>query len=225
MEVEDEEEKDYLQRKETRWKALIRDPRRVEKVITHTVDHLLKFPDPSGFKAQLVVIDRTACSMYKDALDAELKKRGRPPEWSEVVISEGQNDPPELERFHYGKEKTDGIIEYFKLTPAQWEQWNRDKFGEDRSKWQPPLKILIVCDRLLTGFDAPVEQAMYLDKPLRDHNLLQAMARTNRPLPEMGKRNGLIIDYFGVFEDLQKALNFSEDIREEAVINWDKLRE
>lgn len=225
MEVEDEEEKDLLQRKERRWKALARDPRRIGEVVSHMVEHFLAYPDPSGFKAQLVTIDRTACSLYKDALETEFKKRGLPSEWSEVIISQGQNDPPELERFRYSKEKTDEIIEYFKLTPAEWETWNTKLSGYDRSKWKPPLKILIVCDRLLTGFDAPMEQVMYLDKPLRDHNLLQAMARTNRPLPEMGKRSGLIIDYFGVFENLQKALNFDESIREEAVINWDRLKE
>ena len=82
-----------------------------------------------------------------------------------------------------------------------------------------------MCDKLLTGFDAPVEQVMYLDKPLRDHNLLQAMARTNRPFPEMGKKCGLIIDYFGVFNELEKALNFDEKVREEAVIDWQKLKE
>jgi type I restriction enzyme R subunit len=222
MEVEDDEEKELIQRKETRWKALARDPRRVAKVVAHLVDHFLAHPDPSGFKAQLVAIDRPACAIYKDALDIEFQKRGLPPEWSEVVISQAQNDPPELKRFHYTKEQTDDLIDYFKLTPAQWGEWNLKKRGEDQAAWRMPLKILI--DRLLTGFDAPIEQVMYLDKPLRDHNLLQAIARTNRPLPEMGKRNGLIVDYFGVFEDLQKALNFDESIREEALIDWGKLR-
>ncbi len=115
------------------------------------------------------------------------------------------------------------MIDYFKLTPKEWEDWNREAFGEDHSKWKPPLKILIVCDRLLTGFDVPVEQVMYLDKPLRDHNLLQAIARTNRPLPSMNKRTGVVVDYFGVFSNLAKALNFDESIREEALIDWDKL--
>jgi type I restriction enzyme R subunit len=133
-----------------------------------------------------VCIDRLACDQYKKDLDAELSKRGIADgaAWSDVIISEAQNYPPELERYYYGKDTTDKLIESFKLTPQQWEAWNRDQFGDDRSKWKPPLKILIVCDRLLTGFDAPIEQVMYLDKPLRDHNLLQAMARTNRPLTE-----------------------------------------
>lgn len=224
MEVDDEELKDFLQRRETRWKALTRDPRRVKKVVADMVDHFLKHPDPSGFKAQLVTIDRLACSAYKDALDAELKQRGLPAEWSDVIISEAQNDPPELAKYHYGKEKCDELIDYFKLTPKQWEKRNTEKHGPDTTKWRPALKILIVCDRLLTGFDAPIEQVMYLDKPLRDHTLLQAMARTNRPFPEMGKRNGLIIDYFGVFEDMQKALNFDEKELEQALINWEALR-
>jgi type I restriction enzyme, R subunit len=77
---------------------------------------------------------------------------------------------------------------------------------------------------LLTGFDAPVEQVMYLDKPLRDHNLLQAIARTNRPLPAMQKRTGIVVDYFGVFTNLEKAHNFDENIREESLIDWDALR-
>ena len=116
------------------------------------------------------------------------------------------------------------MIDFFKLTPAEWEAWNRERHGEERTKWRPPLKILIVCDRLLTGFDAPIEQVMYLDKPLRDHNLLQAIARTNRPLPSMQKRTGLVVDYFGIFANLEKALNFDENIREESLIDWDALR-
>ena len=81
-----------------------------------------------------------------------------------------------------------------------------------------------MCDRLLTGFDAPVEQVMYLDKPLRDHNLLQAIARTNRPLPSMKKRTGVVVDYFGNFDSLEKALNFDESVREESLIDWDALK-
>ena len=66
---------------------------------------------------------------------------------------------------------------------------------------------------------------MYLEKPLRDHNLLQAIARTNRPLPSMKKRTGIVVDYFGVFADLEKALNFDESVREESLIDWDRLRD
>ena len=224
MELEDEEAKDLIQRQRAQWKELARHPQRVAIVIERMLKHFLEHPDPSGFKAQIVAVDRKACAVYKGALDAKLKARGLPPEWSDVIISAAQNSEPDVARFEYPKAKQDELIDYFKLTPAEWEAWNREQHGEDRGRWRPPLKILIVCDRLLTGFDAPVEQVMYLDKPLRDHNLLQAIARTNRPLPSMMKCTGVVVDYFGVFSNLEKALNFDESVREESLIDWDALR-
>jgi type I restriction enzyme R subunit len=224
MELEDEEAKDFVQKKKSQWKELARLPKRIDIVLEKVLTHFLQHPDPNGFKAQLVAVDRTACARYKEALDTKLEGRGLPAEWSDVIISEAQNDEPELQKFHYGKQKQDELIDYFKLTPSEWARFNQERFGDDRSKWRPPLKILIVCDRLLTGFDAPVEQVMYLDKPIRDHNLLQAIARTNRPLPAMEKRTGLVIDYFGVLQNLEKALNFDENIREESLIDWEALK-
>jgi type I restriction enzyme R subunit len=224
MELEDEEAKDFVQRQRAQWKELARHPDRIEIVLERMLAHFLEHPDPNGFKAQLVAVDRKACALYKQVLDEKLTARGLPPEWSDVIISAAQNSEPEVERFEYAKAKQDELIDFFKLTPAEWEAWNRERYGDDRSRWRPPLKILIVCDRLLTGFDAPVEQVMYLDKPLRDHNLLQAIARTNRPLPAMKKRTGIVVDYFGVFTNLEKALNFDESVREESLIDWDALR-
>ena len=224
MELEDEEAKDLIQRQRAQWKELARHPDRVAIVVERVITHFLEHPDPNGFKAQLVAVDRKACALYKKVLDAALAARGLSADWSEVIISAAQNSEPEVERFEYPKAKQDELIDYFKLTPGEWEVWNRERYGDDRSKWRPPLKILIVCDRLITGFDAPVEQVMYLDKPLRDHNLLQAIARTNRPLPAMKKRTGIVVDYFGVFTNLEKALNFDESIREESLIDWDVLR-
>ncbi|MYG36050.1 MAG: type I restriction endonuclease subunit R [Gemmatimonadetes bacterium] len=225
MELEDEEAKDLVQRQRSRWKELVRHPDRVNIVLDKMVAHFLAHPDPSGFKAQLVAVDRKACAVYKDALDRRMRHRGLPPETSDVIISAAQNSEPDVERFEYSKGKQDELIDYYKLIPAKWEDWNRERHGDDRSRWRPPLKILIVCDRLLTGFNAPVEQVMYLDKPLRDHNLLQAIARTNRPLPSMKKRTGIVVDYFGVFADLERALNFDESVREESLIDWERLRE
>ena len=225
MELEDEEVKDFVQRQRSRWKELARHPDRVDIVLDKMLMHFLAHPDPSGFKAQLVAVDRKACAVYKDALDRRLRERGLPPETADVIISTAQNSEPDIERFEYSKAKQDDLIDYFKLTPAQWEDWNRERHGEDRRRWRPPLTILIVCDRLLTGFNAPVEQVMYLDKPLRDHNLLQAIARTNRPLPSMKKRTGIVVDYFGIFADFEKALNFDQNVREESLIDWDRLRD
>jgi len=75
---------------------------------------------------------------------------------------------------------------------------------------------------LLTGFDAPIEQVMYLDKPMRDHKLLQAIARTNRPY--QGKLAGLIVDYLGIFKNLQKALNFEEKDIAGVALKFDELK-
>jgi type I restriction enzyme R subunit len=85
-----------------------------------------------------------------------------------------------------------------------------------------PLKILIVTSRLLTGFDAPILQAMYLDKPIKEHSLLQAVCRTNRPYPN--KSHGLIVDYIGVFDDVAAALMFDEKSVREAVGALARLR-
>lgn len=224
MELEDEEVKDFVQKKKAAWKELARLPERMDLVLGKMLEHFLAHPDPNGFKAQLVVVDRKACALAKGKLDELLKARGLPAEWSDVIISSAQNSEPEVAKFEYAKSHQDDLIEYFKLTPPEWEAWNRERHGNDRSKWRPALKILIVCDRLLTGFDAPVEQVMYLDKPLRDHNLLQAIARTNRPLPAMKKRTGVVVDFFGVFSNLEKALNFDESVREESLIDWEALK-
>ena len=90
---------------------------------------------------------------------------------------------------------------------------------DDQSRWRPPLKIRIIFDRLLTGFAAPVEQVMYLDKSLRGHDLLRPIARTNRPLPSMKKLAGIVVDYFGIFANLDKALNFYKSVHEEFLID------
>jgi len=144
-----------------------------------------------GYKAFVVAVDREACGIYKEALDKYL-----PSEYSEVIISKNHNDPPELSKYHLTEEE---------------EKIIRKKFKEEKTP-----KILIVTEKLLTGFDAPILYAMYLDKPMRDHVLLQAIARVNRPYEDKQGRKkpaGLIIDFVGILDNLEKALAFdSEDI-------------
>ena len=166
---------------------------RIKKVAKSIADHYTKNVEPLGYKAFVVAVDREACALYKDALDEVL-----PPEYSEVVYTGNRNDKKELKRFH--------------LEPKKEKQIRKDftKVGE-----YP--KILIVTEKLLTGFDAPVLYAMYLDKPLRDHTLLQAIARVNRPYEneehEMVKPHGFVLDFVGIFKRLTKALAFdSEEI-------------
>jgi type I restriction enzyme R subunit len=119
-----------------------------------------------------------------------------PPEYSEVVYTGTNNDAPHLKKFHIDEKKEKQIRKNF-------------------TKFSELPKILIVTEKLLTGFDAPILYAMYLDKPMRDHALLQAIARVNRPYEnereEMIKPHGFVLDFVGIFDKLEKALRFDSD--------------
>jgi len=189
--VSDVEELNRVLDRAVTLKNMLKSPSRVEKVAEFIADHFKKYVDPMGFKAFVVAVDREACGLYKEQLDRWLT-----PECSEVVISRASNDPPELARYH--------------LSP--------DKEAEVRKAFRKPgelPKILIVTEKLLTGYDAPILYCIYLDKPMRDHVLLQTIARVNRPYEEEGKRKtaGLIVDFVGIFDKLERALAFdSQDV-------------
>jgi type I restriction enzyme R subunit len=176
-------------------KTILKSKERIDKIAQDIAEHYKTHVEPNRFKAQLVAVDREGCALYKEALDKYL-----PPEYSTVIYTKNPNDimHPLLNKYNMPKE---------------------DQLQIARVKFQKPNenpRILIVTDMLLTGFDAPIEQVMYLDKPLRDHRLLQAIARTNRPYPK--KEAGIIIDYVGIFKRLVKALNFeTSDIQGVAV--------
>ena len=155
-------------------------PRRIEAVCLDLIEHFTKFIAPNRFKAQVVATSRHAAVTFKETLD-----RLNGPE-SALIMSGGHNDEARLARWHLRKDEQDQAIERFK---------DRD----DR------LSVLVVCDMLLTGFDAPVEQVLYLDAPLKEHTLLQAIARVNRPLGDE-KTYGLVVDYWGVSRELHDAL-------------------
>jgi type I restriction enzyme R subunit len=165
---------------------------RVGAIAKRVAEHFRENVEKSGYKAFLVAVDREACALYKEALDRYL-----PAEYSEVIISAAHNDPESLKKFDHGKATEERIRKAFRKPDAL-------------------PKILIVTDKLLTGFDAPVLQCMYLDKPMRDHVLLQAVARLNRPYEDPDgrpKTAGLIIDFVGILANLEKALLFdSQDI-------------
>lgn len=190
--VAEVEELDRVLKRAVTLRNMLKNPDRIRKVAEHAARHYRETIEPMGYKAFLVGVDREACALYKGELDKHL-----PVEWSTVVYSAAHNDPPELARWH--------------LTGDE-EQAARKAF---RKPDELP-KILVVTEKLLTGFDAPILYGMYLDKPMRDHVLLQAIARVNRPYEDEDgrrKQNGLIVDYVGVFESLEDALAFdSEDV-------------
>jgi type I restriction enzyme R subunit len=132
-----------------------------------------------------------------------------PPEESAVVFSAGHNDEPELSQFHLDEAAEKRLRQSFV-----------------RSDKLP--KILIVTEKLLTGFDAPVLYCLYLDKPMRDHTLLQAIARVNRPYEDargVQKPCGFVVDFVGIFANLEKALSFDSDEVASVIQNVDVLRQ
>ncbi|NLN96175.1 MAG: HsdR family type I site-specific deoxyribonuclease [Bacteroidales bacterium] len=189
--VNDIEELNKILERAVNTKNFLKGRERVDKVAAYVAKHYKENVEPLGYKAFLVGVDRPACAMYKKALDKYL-----PSEYSEVVYTGNNNDTEELKAYHLDPKKEKEIRKRF-------------------TKLDEQPKILIVTEKLLTGYDAPVLYAMYLDKPMRDHTLLQAIARVNRPYEneelEMVKLHGFILDFVGIFENLEKALAFDSD--------------
>jgi len=178
-------DKDQLAKTAARMAVLVKAPERVERVCADIAQHFQEKVVPNGFGAQVVTFDRESCVRYKQELDKHL-----PPEFSDIVMTVSSGEP------RYAPYRRDRDAEEKLL----------DRFRDPND----PLKILIVTSKLLTGFDAPILHAMYLDKPMRDHTLLQAICRTNRPYGQE-KSHGLIVDYIGVFDDVAKAIQFDEE--------------
>ncbi|MEN8133072.1 MAG: HsdR family type I site-specific deoxyribonuclease, partial [Pseudomonadota bacterium] len=189
--VADIEELNKILERAVNLKNFLKGRERIQQVAEFVARHYLENVEPLGYKAFLVGVDREACAHYKHALDEFL-----PPEYSEVVYTGNNNDSTLLKEFHLDSKK---------------ERQIRKSFG----KLDQKPKILIVTEKLLTGFDAPVLYAMYLDKPMRDHTLLQAIARVNRPYEneqaEMVKPHGFVLDFVGIFDKLEKALTFDSE--------------
>jgi type I restriction enzyme R subunit len=189
--IADIEELNKILERAVNLKNFLKGMERVQKVARFVADHYRDNVEPLGYKAFLVGVDREACAFYKEALDQIL-----PPAYSEIVFTGNNNDPVHLKKWHLDDKREKQIRKNF------------IKVGE----WP---KILIVTEKLLTGFDAPILYAMYLDKPMRDHTLLQAIARVNRPYEneaaEMVKPHGLVLDFVGIFDKLERALAFDSD--------------
>lgn len=196
-----EEERDQLT-KGTKVEAFFTSPKRIHEVCDNIVKHYRQFIRPTGLKCQVVVYNRACCVAYKKELDAMLAESG-----DETAIV-----------MHTNGDKSDEFKEY-KLTSDQQEKL-LDKFRDPLS----PLKFVIVTSKLLTGFDAPILQCMYLDKPMKDHTLLQAVCRTNR-VYEAQKKCGLIVDYVGVFDNYANSLRFDEESVKTVIKNIKEVKE
>ena len=186
--------------------------KRVEFIAADIWAHYREYAKPDGLKAQIVAVDREGIILYKRALDRVIAKTLQVEglskdeaekcagEYSRCVYSGNQEDKKPSPDARIDKLRKDLAKHYLDDTAEKAAIGGFEKCDE-----QPTF--LIVCDKLLTGFDAPIEGVMYLDSPLADHNLLQAIARTNRVWDDGEKSCGLIVDYIGVSNRLDKALS------------------
>lgn len=194
-----EEDKQELTRR-TSVEAFFTADKRIQEVCRYIVGHFRENVEPSGMKAQVVVYNRDCCIKYKKALDALL----------------GTDDQTTIV-MHTAGDKADDYKAYKRS--RQDEQKLLNEFRDPLS----PLKFVIVTSKLLTGFDAPILQCMYLDKPMKNHTLLQAICRTNRKYNE-NKKCGLIVDFVGVFEDVARCLAFDEESIKTVIKNMEEIK-
>ncbi|MCK9288474.1 MAG: HsdR family type I site-specific deoxyribonuclease [Sphaerochaetaceae bacterium] len=192
----DDEEKEALKKKASKLKTFITAPQRLTDVCAHIAEHFKTKVEPNGFKALVVTYDRECCVLYY----RELLKYFSSENLQIVMHTASKND--DFKEFRLSKDEEIKI---------------RDRFKDPRD----PLKILIVTSRLITGFDAKILQTMYLDKPLKEHTLLQAVCRTNRVYTP-NKTHGVIVDYLGLFDRVGSAFDYGDG--KKVIINIDELR-
>jgi len=225
------EQREAIKRKYGTKGDILSAPKRIEAIAKDMVEHYIANIMPSGFKAQVVSSSRKAALRYNEALQKALEAyHGQMDDsdpykalvgrlTSTVVISKQHNDNPDDYPPQYcTKEHRENSVNSFKkplflVNPREAEE-GAEVFDSEKTS---QLAFIVVSDMLLTGFDAPVEQVMYLDKKLVAHNLLQAIARVNRTAD--GKSRGLIVDYFGVGHHLKDALANYEDADVEGIMN------
>lgn len=193
-----EEDRTELSRR-VNMKAIMYNRDRIKKVCEHIAKHYTEKIEPNGYKGQVVVYDRECCLMYKEELDKLLG-----PDASTIVMDTNNDKADRYKAYRRDRDEEGKLLDYYREPTS-------------------PLKLVIVTAKLLTGFDAPILQVMYLDKPMKDHNLLQAICRTNRTY-DSGKTHGLIVDYIGIFDNVANALNFDEEGMKKVITNIEEVK-
>ncbi len=210
-----EGEREQLKKENAALEVILKLPKRISMIAQDLVKDFAERVRPNRFKAMLVCYDKETCALYKAALDALVGK-----ESSLCIFSEDPEKDKDIVKAHYlGDANRKKAIEEFKKEKPQGEA----EQAKPENKWRN-VEIAIVCDMLLTGFDAPILQTMYLDKGIRDHTLLQAIARVNRPYTDL-KKHGVVLDYYGLFDRLEEALNFDKSELGEVAFPFTRLRE
>ncbi len=193
LEVDELSEVQKIKTKWTQLESIIGSADRIRQVARDIVNHYEHRKEIISGKAMIVTMSRRiAAEMYKAIIEIR-------PEWHnsdlkkgkiKVVMTSASSDGPEIEKHHTTKEQRRALSD-------------RMKDPDDE------LEIVIVRDMWLTGFDAPCLHTLYIDKPMKGHNLMQAIARVNRVYKD--KTGGLIVDYLGIASELKKALSFYSD--------------
>ncbi|MBW1947292.1 MAG: HsdR family type I site-specific deoxyribonuclease, partial [Deltaproteobacteria bacterium] len=202
--LSDPEELNAILDRAVKLKEIMKSPNRMERIASFVAEHFRENVEPMGFKGFLVAVDREACALYKKLLDKYL-----PEDYSRPVYSPAQTNGALLKEFYLSEDE-------------------EKKIRREFIKKDALPKILIVTEKLLTGYDAPILYCMYLDKPMRDHVLLQAIARVNRPYEDedgLVKPCGFVLDFVGIFEDLEKALAFDSEVVASVIQNIDVLKQ
>ncbi len=226
----DEEEKAALSKRAGKLAIMLKAPKRMAAVSQDIVHHFNTHVKPKQMKGMVVVYDREACVQMYYLLREKLGF-----DTVEVIMNIEQGPIVDVNgKINKDWRKWHDELE-LPVTEADFIRWQEIDANDQKQKDvietykdpTQPLQLLIVTAKLLTGFDAPICYCMYLDKPLRDHTLLQAMCRTNRlyETDSMKKQMGLIIDYLGVFENLRTALAYDPEEIDGVVEGIEKFKE
>lgn len=197
-EISEEEKNELVKR--TSVDAFFTSDKHVNEVSKYIYNHFREHVVTSGLKAQVVAYNRACCVKYKKAIDALFGRDDA----TVIVMNTAADKANDYSDYRLSRDDEKKVL---------------DKFRDPLS----PLQIVIVTSKLLTGFDAPILQCMYLDKPMKDHTLLQAICRTNR-VYNSAKNCGLIVDFVGVFDDVAKSLAFDESTIKTVVKNIDEIK-
>jgi len=190
-------------------KLVLENPFRIKAIAKDIAQHFKENID-GKFKAMVVAGSRKACAIYKEELDKLMLKN-----YSEVITTFEREDEKVIQRYVAEAKVRYGGKDIEDIRKDLIEKFKEEEFP----------KILIVTDMLLTGFDAPILQVMYLDKLLKEHRLLQAVARTNRPFKDL-KDAGVVIDYVGILKEFKRAFEmYSEEDIKGALFSYDSVRE
>ena len=213
-----EGEREQLKKENAVIEVMVKLPQRIADIATEVAEHFKQHVRPNRFKAMLVCYNKETVALYKTALDGLLG-----PEASVAIFSDVNKKDEKISQMlkdlDMGKEMRAKAVREFRKLPSDKPE-DQDK---EEQRWRR-AEIIIVCDMLLTGFDAPIVQTMYLDKGLKNHALLQAIARVNRPYNEL-KKEGVIRDFWGVFSHLNEALRYDKSELGEVAFPLQLVRE